>query len=111
MAVITKKLTEQYVDLFCIVKKLGRLAYRLNMPPNWWIHPIFSVIQLELAPPPAKDLFARLFPSNPLLIFVKGNTNKVKSFEIERLLNKCQVKKGKNRVIEYLVCWKRYSPE
>ena len=60
--------------------------------------------QLELVPPPAKDLFARPFPSNPPLIFVKGNTDKIKSFRIKRLLNKRQIKKDKSRAIKYFVC-------
>lgn len=64
------------------------MAYRLDVPPNWRIHPVFSVAQLEPAPPPVKDLFGRSFSSNPPLIFVEGDTNNVKSFEIERLLNK-----------------------
>lgn len=67
--------------------------------------------QLEPAPPTAKDRFARPFPSNPLPVFVEGNTDKLKSFEIEKLLNKRQFKKGKGHTIEYLVRWKGYSPE
>lgn len=35
----------------------------------------------------------------------------MKSFEIKRLLNKHQIKKGKGQVIKYLVCWKGYDPE
>lgn len=42
-------------------------------------------------------------------MFVEGNTDKLKSFEIERLLNKYQVKKKRGQAIEYLVCWKRYG--
>lgn len=85
---VTKKLTQQYVGPFRIVEKVGRLAYRLDVPPDWWIHPVFSVAQLEPAPPPAKDLFVRHFLSNPPPVFVKGNTDRLKSFEVERLLNK-----------------------
>lgn len=108
---VTQKLTQQYVSPFRIVEKVGRLAYRLDIPPNWRIHPVFSVTQLEPAPPPAKDPFGRPFPSNPPPVFVEGNTDKMKSFEIERLLNKRQIKKAKGRSIEYLVRWKGYGPE
>ncbi len=101
---VTKKLTQQYVGPFRIVEKVGRLAYRLDVPPDWRIHPVFSVAQLEPAPPPAEDPFERLFISNPPPIFVKGNTNNMKTFEIEKLLNKRQIKKEKGRAIEYLVC-------
>lgn len=44
-------------------------------------------------------------------MFVKGDINKLKSFEIEKLLNKCQVKKGKSQAVEYLVRWKGYNPK
>lgn len=93
------------------MEKVGYLAYRLNVPPNWRIDPVFFVAQLESAPLPMKNLFARPFPSNPPPVFVEGDTNKCKSFEVEKLFNKYQVKKGKSRAIEYLVCWKGYNPK
>lgn len=93
------------------MEKIGRLAYRLDVPPNGRIHPVFSVAQLEPAPPPAKDPFAKPFPSNPPPVFVEGNTDRLKSFEVERLLNKRQVKKGRGYAIEYLVRWKGYDAE
>ena len=40
---VTKKLTQQYVGPFRIMKKVGRLAYKLDVPPDWRIHPVFSV--------------------------------------------------------------------
>lgn len=101
---ITKKLTQQYVGPFHIMEKVDHLAYRLNVPSNWRIHLVFSVAQLKLAPPLAKDPFGRPFLSNPPFVFVKGNTDKMKSFEIERLLNKRQIKKKIGQAIKYLVC-------
>ena len=100
---VTRKLTQQYVGPFRIVEKVGRLAYRLDVPLDWRIHPVFSVAQLEPAPPPAEDPFARPFPSNPPPVFVEGDTDKLKSFEVEKLLNKQQVKKGRGQATEYLV--------
>lgn len=108
---ITKKLTQQYVGPFCTVQKVGCLAYRLDVSHNWEIHLVISVAQLKLTPPPVEDPFARLFPFNPPLVFVKHNTDKLKSFKIERLLNKYQVNKGKGYAIEYLVHRKGYGLE
>ncbi len=31
---LTKKLTQQYIGSFRIVKKVGRLAYKLDIPPD-----------------------------------------------------------------------------
>lgn len=100
-AEVTKKLTQQYVSLFRIIEKIGCLTYRLDVSSDWRIHPVFSVAQLELALPLAEDPFGRHFSSNPPPIFVE---DKVKSFEIERIFNKRQIKKEKGRAIEYLVC-------
>ena len=106
---VTKKLTQQYVSPFCIIEKVSRLAYKLDIPPDWRIHPVFSVAQLEPAPPPTEDPFVRPFPFNPPPVFIEGDTDSLKSFEIEKLLNKRQVRKGKSRAVEYLVCWKGYG--
>lgn len=43
-AKVTKKLIKQYVGPFRIVEKVGRLAYRLNVPFNWQIHLVFFVV-------------------------------------------------------------------
>lgn len=100
IAKVTRKLTQQYIDSFRIVEKVGRLAYRLDMPPDWRI---ISMAQLKPILPLGKDPFARLIPSNPPSVFVEENTNNFKSFEVERLLNKWHIKKGKSHAIEYLV--------
>ena len=108
---VTKKLTQQYVGPFQIVEKVGRLAYRLDVPSDWRIHPVFSVAQLEPAPDPAEDPFQRPRPQHPPLVFVEGDTDKHKSFEIDRLLNKRTIRKGRGLAIEYLVRWTGYGPE
>ena len=108
---VTKKLTQQYVGPFQVVEKVGRLAYKLEVPSDCRIHPVFSVAQLELAPNPSEDPFRRLRPQQPPSVFVEGDTDKHKSFEIDRLLNKRTVRKGKARAVEYLICWTGYGPE
>ena len=108
---MTKKLTQQYVGPFQIVKKVGRLAYKLDVPSDWRIHPVFSVAQLEPAPDPAKDPFQRLRPQHPPSVFVEGDTDRHKSFEIDRFLNKRTIRKGRGLAVEYLVRWTGYGPE
>lgn len=97
---VTKKLTQQYVGSFRVIERVGRLAYKLDVPNDWKIHPVFSIAQLEPAPPPSKDPFNRPTPHHPPSVFVDGDTNALKSFEIDRLLNKRTVKKGKGRAVE-----------
>lgn len=43
MTGVTKKLTQQYVGPFCIVEKVGCLAYKLEILSDWRIHPVFSM--------------------------------------------------------------------
>lgn len=100
---VTKELTQQYVGPFKVLKQVGQLSYKLNIPHNWKMHPVFSIAQLELALLPAKDLFGRPQPKYLPSVFVEGNTDTVKSFEIDRLLNKQTVKKGRGQAVEYLV--------
>lgn len=91
---VTKKLTQQYVGPFLILAKVGRLACELGIPGGWRIHPVFSIAQLKPAPPPTLDPFSRPFPSHPPPVFVEGDTNALKTFEVERLLNKRMMKRG-----------------
>ena len=108
---VTKKLTQQYVGFFQIVERVNRLAYKLEVPSDWKIYPVFFVAQLEPAPNPSDDPFRRPRPHQPPSVFVKGDTDKHKSFEIDRLLNKRTVRKGKGLAIEYLVRRTGYGPE
>src|SRR6202023_644812 len=41
------KLGDQRVGPFTVLEKVGSLAYRLDLPTEWRIHPVVSVAQLE----------------------------------------------------------------
>ena len=73
---------------------------------------MFSLVQLEplLAGP---DLFKRLRPEHPDLVFVEGDTAEGKSYIVERLLNKRirRTGRGHGEIVEYLVKWQGYGPE
>ena len=108
---VTKKLTQQYVGPFRVLERVGRLAYRLNVPADWRIHNVFTIAQLEPAPDPATDPFQRPRPDHPNSVFVEGDTDSYKSFEIERLLNKRSTRRSGREKVQYLVRWKGYGPE
>ena len=107
---ITKKLTDQYVGPFKVLEKIGKLAYRLDVPDHWRIHPVFTVAQLEPAPDPNMDPYDRPRPDQPDSVFVEGDTDTMKSYDVERLLNKRVIRKGRGYATEYLVRWKGYGP-
>lgn len=108
---VIKKLTQQYVRPFQVLKKVDKLASRLHTPPNQKIYPVFSAAQLEPSPAPADNPFGRDFPRHPPPVFVDGDTDRAQSFEVKRLLNKCIFKKGRGIVIQYLVCWLGCGPK
>ena len=62
---ITKKLTQQYVGLFGVMERVGRLTYRLDIPRYWRICRVFSVAQLKRASDLAADFFQRSIPITP----------------------------------------------
>ena len=101
---VTKKVTQQYVGPFCVLKKVSQLAYKLDVFLDWKLHSVFSVAQLKPTLSPTNDLFDHPRPHMPSAVFVDSDTDVTKSFKVDRLLNKQTVKKGRGRAIEYLVC-------
>ena len=106
---ITKKLTQQYVGPFKVLQRVGRLAYKLDIPDSWLVHPVFTIAQLEPCPDPTKDPFNR--PRDEHIPPISTNEDGTINCEVERLLNKRVFKKGKGFSTEYLVRWKSYGPE
>jgi hypothetical protein len=104
-----KKLSNQRVGPFNIVRKVGNLAYELSLPPNMKIHPVVSIAHLEPAKGP--DPYQRARPNHPPPVEVENpTTNEAPSYEIERLAAHRYTGSGLNREREYLVVWKGYGP-
>ena len=103
-----RKYGQQFVGPFRVLERIGKLAYRLEIPGHWQLHPIFTVAQLEPCPDPKADPFRRLRPDHPPAVSVDREGEE---WEIERLLNKRVVKKGRGKATEYLIRWKGWGPE
>ena len=107
-AFLGRKLGQQYAGPFRILEKIGNLAYRLKLPSHWQIHPVLTIAQLEPCPDPTTDPFERPRPSRQEPIFVDGDTDAVKSFEVEKITaHRPTARRG----MEFLVRWKGYGPE
>jgi hypothetical protein len=101
-----RKLDQQYAGPFKVLEKIGRLAYRLQIPDHWRIHDVFSIAQLEPAPAPGSDPYNRPILDEPGPIEVGTNT-----YEVERILDKRVIRRGRGSSTQYRIRWKGWGPE
>ena len=107
-----KKLSQQRCGPFLVKKRVGRLAYELDLLPAWRIHPVISVAQLEPGPRPEEpDPYNRPRPTHPASVEVEGDTPEYQSYEVEKQVDKRIRKYGRTPVTQYLVRWLGYGPE
>lgn len=102
----SKKINQQMLGPFKILKRVGKLAYKLDLPQHRRVHPIISIAQLEPAPP-GDDLFKKPSQELPPSLIVDGETD---HYEIERLLDK-RLGGRRRKQTYYLVKWKGYGHE
>ena len=95
------KLLPRFIGPFKILKRIGELAYRLDLPPVLKIHSVFHVARLR----PFKD-DGRLQPP-PLPLEIDGELE----YEIDKIYAHRDVKVGKSTKRQYLVRWKGYGVE
>lgn len=105
-SITSKKLGQQLVGPFKVLERIGRLAYRLQLPHVMQIHDVISIAHLEPATDPAEDPYRRRRLRAPPVV-VDGETE----YEIERLLQKRRIRKGRGWSTQYLVRWLGYGPE
>ncbi|KAL0411645.1 UNVERIFIED_CONTAM: Transposon Tf2-11 polyprotein [Sesamum latifolium] len=99
------RLMQKYVGPLPIMKRIGRAAYRIELPPWWKIHNVFHVSQLKKYSANRED-DARNQPSRPQLELTKTNEKVA-----EAILNHWVTRTAKREHTEYLVKWKGCSSE
>ena len=90
------------------MKKIDRLVYRLKLSTHWRIHFVFFVTQLKSCFDSVANFFSRSRSNHFDFVFVEEDIERVKSYEIERLINKRQTKR---RETKYLMRWRDYDFE
>ena len=108
--VTNHKFSNQRAGPFKILEQKGNLAYKLDLPKAWKIHPVISVAQLE--PAEGGDPYRRTRPDHPPAIEQEGDTETWKSYEIEKLAGRRIQRTGRKRtpIPWYLIRWKGYGP-
>ena len=85
------------VSPFCITQETSLVAYSLDLPPGWRIHPVFHVSKLKRYIH-SDDFLREVEPPHPVLV---GDTLE---YEVKRIL----WHQGKGARRRYLVLWKGY---
>lgn len=98
----TQKLLPKYIGPFKILEKIGKTAYKLQLPESMRIHPVFHASLLHeyksdgrvQPPPPAIDI-----------------EDDGEWYQIDCLLDHRDIKRGKRSIRQYLVKWTGYGDE
>jgi hypothetical protein len=97
-----RKLAYKYFGPFQVEQRVGELAYKLTLPDDARIHPIFHVSQLKPFTPDYTPVFADL-PRPPDLA--------ARDLTPEKILDRRLKKRGNEPVIQLKVQWATRPPE
>ena len=98
---IPTKLQKRFVGPFRVTETIGEQAYRLSLPDNWKIHPVFHVSLLKEWK--AADVQEDLPVSQADVPEIEEPY-----WEIERILRWRKVKINKKIIKQYLVLWRGF---
>jgi Reverse transcriptase (RNA-dependent DNA polymerase)/RNase H-like domain found in reverse transcriptase/Integrase zinc binding domain/Retroviral aspartyl protease/Chromo (CHRromatin Organisation MOdifier) domain len=96
-----QKLLPKWIGPFPVVRVIGNVAYKLELPITMKCHPVFHVSNLQ---PYRSD--GRVQPP-PIPLDVSGEAE----FEVEQVLLHRDIKSGKRHKREFLIKWLGYGPE
>ena len=106
LPISTNKLGEQRVGPFPVTRAVGKLAYELELPATWKIHPVISVVHLE---PHREDHYGRDVQPPPEIIKDDDDDDGHEEYEVETILRKRYNRRRKRQ--EWLIKWKGYGSE
>ena len=99
----SSKFQARFIGPFTIISKVGKVAYKLELPPSMQIHPVFHVSLLQRDKPRPAEMMQT--PGwEPVEI---GAPDEDPEFEVEHLLDS----RGSGKNEEFLVKWKGFPEE
>ena len=99
----SKKLTEKYVGPYKVVKMVSPVAAKLDLPSSMKIHPVFHIALLKKLTLRPND-WKQPDEVPPPPITIKDH----EEYEVEKILDKRILKRGRGQSIQYFVLWKGY---
>jgi len=102
----SNKLRPKRVGPFPVTRVISSVAYELELPANFGMHPVVHVS--SLTPYHESALFGSRMPAPPPPMLLPGGGE---ALEVERLLQKRVVGRGRGQRVEYLVRWKGMGQE
>ena len=107
-----RKLFNQRTGPFLVKRRVECLAYELELSPRWRVHPVISVTQLK-SESEGVDPYNKFRPNHSEEVEVEDilNTPWLKSYEIEKLVDRRIRSYGKRQITQYLLRWKGYEFE
>ena len=99
---VSSKLRPQFAEPFKVMKRIERLAYRLQLSSNMKVHDVVSVAQLEPITDTFTDPYKRRSSSSSAIIVDDKEEN-----EIKQLIRKRSrfIERSKNKITKYLIRW------
>ncbi|KAH9670344.1 hypothetical protein KPL70_016945 [Citrus sinensis] len=96
---LSNKLAKKYYGPYQIAARVGKVAYRLLLPPESHIHPVFHISILKLCPNPSEVIPAHPPPT-------------VEPYSIPLcILDQRTIKTNKQKVKQVLVQWSNTTPD
>jgi hypothetical protein len=99
----TQKLLPRFIGPFAVVQRIGENAYKLQLPANLKMHPVFHVSLLK----PYRSDGRYQPPPPPIHVDDDGEL----WYEVEAVLQHRELKRGKRTMTQYLIKWKGYGHE
>jgi hypothetical protein len=99
------KLASKFIGPFKVRRRIGEVAYELELPPSMKIHPVFHVSKLRKNKDGSENFPGREIPDRPPPVVAE---NGKEEYEVKQIVNKRIRRRGKKEVEEYLVLWKGY---
>ena len=92
---------------FKVIERIGEVDYRLQLPEQWSIHPVFHISKLKKNQDDVEHFPDRERETSRPPPIVQDVENQLE-YEVDRVVGIRMRRKGKKMVKEYLVLWKGY---